>query len=90
MQRSNRQIALLATGFGGVLFVLTYLMLGALAPGYDPLRDTISALEFVISSTTVLGPFCATSHNRDRRYPIEITWLLRFYCNLDSHPRSLA
>ena len=46
MQRTNRQKALLATGFGGVLFVLTYLILGALAPGYDALRDTISALEF--------------------------------------------
>ena len=46
MQRSNRQRALLAAGFGGVLFILTYLTLGALAPGYDALRDTISALEF--------------------------------------------
>lgn len=28
------------------MFVLTFLLLGALAPGYDPLRETISALEF--------------------------------------------
>jgi hypothetical protein len=46
MPRCNRQMALLAAGFGGLLFVLTYLILGAMAPGYDTLRDTISALEF--------------------------------------------
>lgn len=46
MPRSMTQTALLAAGFGGLLFILTYLMLGALAPGYDALRDTISALEF--------------------------------------------
>ncbi|MGD0830021.1 MAG: DUF998 domain-containing protein [Terracidiphilus sp.] len=50
MQRSKTQIALLATGFGGLLFVLTYLILGALAPDYDAQRDTISALEFTTVS----------------------------------------
>jgi hypothetical protein len=45
-QRSKAQAAILATGFGGLFFALTYLVLGALAPGYDALRDTISALEF--------------------------------------------
>jgi hypothetical protein len=44
--RSKAQTALLAGGLGGVLFVLTFLLLGALAPGYDALRETISALEF--------------------------------------------
>lgn len=38
-------MALLATGFGGILFVLTFVVLGAIAPGYDSLRETISALE---------------------------------------------
>jgi Protein of unknown function (DUF998) len=46
MHRSKLQTALLAAGFAGVLFVLTFLLLGALAPGYDALRETISALEF--------------------------------------------
>ena len=46
MHRSKTQTALLAAGFGGVLFVLTFLVLGAMAPGYDALRETISALEF--------------------------------------------
>ncbi len=46
MHRSKTQTALLATGFGGVLFVVTFLVLGARAPNYDTLRDTISALEF--------------------------------------------
>jgi Protein of unknown function (DUF998) len=45
------QTALLAAGFGGVLFALTYLVLGVLAPGYDGARESISALEF-----TVWGP----------------------------------
>ncbi len=45
-QRSNAQTALLAAGLGGVLFVGTFLVLGAIAPGYDALRETISALEF--------------------------------------------
>lgn len=46
MQRSKTQVILLAAGLGGLLFVLTYLVLGMLAPGYAPLRQTISALEF--------------------------------------------
>ena len=46
MHRSKAQVALLAAGFGGVLFALTFLVLGAMAPNYDAQRDTISALEF--------------------------------------------
>ena len=46
MHRSKTQTVLLAGGFGGVLFVVTFLVLGAMAPGYDALRQTISALEF--------------------------------------------
>lgn len=37
---------MLATGFGGLLFIVTYLILGALAPNYSSVRETISALEF--------------------------------------------
>jgi hypothetical protein len=44
--RTQTQSALLAAGFGGVLFVVTFLVLGAVAPGYDAVRETISALEF--------------------------------------------
>jgi hypothetical protein len=44
--RTQTQTVLLAAGFGGVLFVLTFLVLGAMAPGYDAMRETISALEF--------------------------------------------
>ena len=46
VNRSKLQTALLAAGFGGVLFVVTFLVLGAIAPGYDTLRETISSLEF--------------------------------------------
>jgi len=46
MHRSKTQTALLAAGFGGILFVLTFLVLGVMVPGYDALRETISALEF--------------------------------------------
>jgi Protein of unknown function (DUF998) len=46
MQRSKTQVGMLAAGFGGLGFALVYLVLGALAPGYNALRDTISALEF--------------------------------------------
>lgn len=46
IHRSKAQTALLAAGFGGVLFVLTFLLLGTMAPGYDTLHETISALEF--------------------------------------------
>jgi hypothetical protein len=46
MHRSKAQTALLAAGFGGILFVLTFLVLGAMTPNYDAMRETISALEF--------------------------------------------
>jgi hypothetical protein len=46
MHRSKAQRALLAAGFGGVLFGLPFLVLGATAPSDDPRRETISALEF--------------------------------------------
>jgi uncharacterized protein DUF998 len=48
--RSRTRALLLATGFGGLLFIATYVILGALAPNYDPVRDTISALEFTTLS----------------------------------------
>jgi hypothetical protein len=44
--RSQTHRLLLATGFGGLLFIVSYLILGALAPNYNPVRETISALEF--------------------------------------------
>jgi hypothetical protein len=48
--RSRTQTLLLATGLGGVLFIVTYVILGSLAPNYDPVRETISALEFTALS----------------------------------------
>src|ERR1700730_13825223 len=36
---------LLVAGCGGILFVATFVVLGFLTPGYNSLRDTISALE---------------------------------------------
>jgi len=45
-ERSGLQTALLASGFGGLLFILIFLLLGAVTPGYNLLHDTISALEF--------------------------------------------
>jgi hypothetical protein len=48
--RSQRHRLLLATGFGGLLFIVTYVILGALAPNYNPVRETISALEFTTLS----------------------------------------
>jgi hypothetical protein len=45
-QRPAGQRVLLTAGLGGAPFVLMFLMLGAMAPGYDAMRDTISALEF--------------------------------------------
>jgi hypothetical protein len=36
---------LLFAGFGGVLFSAAFVVLGFVAPGYSPVRDTISALE---------------------------------------------
>lgn len=44
--RTPRQKLLLASGFGGLTFATVYLLLGAIAPNYNPVRDTISALEF--------------------------------------------
>ncbi len=49
-ERSRTQTLLLATGFGGALFIVTYVILGALAPNYHPVRETISALEFTTLS----------------------------------------
>lgn len=46
VRRSPFQKLLLAAGFGGVVFISVFTILGAIAPSYDPLRDTISALEF--------------------------------------------
>ncbi len=40
--RSQTHRLLLATGFGGLLFIITYVILGALAPNYNPVRETIS------------------------------------------------
>lgn len=45
-RRSSLQTFLLATGFAGLLFITSFSLLGLLAPGYNSLRDTISALEF--------------------------------------------
>src|SRR5947209_250754 len=44
--RSPQQRLLLFSGFSGLLFISTYVVLGLLASPYHPLRDTISALEF--------------------------------------------
>jgi Protein of unknown function (DUF998) len=48
--RTQTHTLLLATGFGSLLFMVTYLILGALAPNYRPAHDTISALEFTTLS----------------------------------------
>lgn len=42
--------ALVATGFGGVLFITTFVVLGVLAPGYSSMHQTISELEFTTLS----------------------------------------
>lgn len=44
--RSKTQTVLLASGFGGILFITIYVVLGLITPYYDSLHDTISALEF--------------------------------------------
>jgi hypothetical protein len=44
--RSTTQTLLITGGLGGVLFVVTFMVLGALARDYNPFRETISALEF--------------------------------------------
>ena len=46
MQRTSLQKCLLSVGFGGILFISTFVLLGIAAPGYDSIRNTISALEF--------------------------------------------
>jgi len=46
VRRSFGQNVLLSTGFAGVLFIATFVILGALAPNYNSARETISALEF--------------------------------------------
>jgi Protein of unknown function (DUF998) len=43
--RPRTTTVLLVAGCGGVLFIATYIVLGFLTPGYNSLRDTISALE---------------------------------------------
>jgi hypothetical protein len=45
-ERPPMQNLLLASGFGGLLFIAMYLALGVLAHPYNPARETISALEF--------------------------------------------
>jgi hypothetical protein len=50
MQRTYAHKLELAAGFGGVLFISTFVILGAIAPGYDGLHDTISALELTTLS----------------------------------------
>jgi uncharacterized protein DUF998 len=46
IHRSHGQKLLLAAGFAGVLFIGTFVVLGALAPNYNSAREAISALEF--------------------------------------------
>ena len=48
--RSQTEELLLVTGFGGLLFIAAYVILGALAPNYNSVRETISALEFTTLS----------------------------------------
>ena len=43
--RPGATTLLLIGGFGGVLFIVTFVVLGLVTPGYSLLRDTISALE---------------------------------------------
>ncbi|MGA3132563.1 MAG: DUF998 domain-containing protein [Terracidiphilus sp.] len=45
-ERWALQSALLATGFAGLLFIAAFVALGLLAPDYNLVSDTISALEF--------------------------------------------
>lgn len=49
--RSSGESLLLSTGFAGVLFILTFLVLGVLAPNYDSMRETISATELTSLGT---------------------------------------
>lgn len=43
--RPSATTVLLFAGFGGVLFIAAFFVLGFVAPGYSPVHDTISALE---------------------------------------------
>ncbi len=43
--RSRTTTVLLFAGFGAILFIATFILLGFLTPAYNSLRDTISALE---------------------------------------------
>ena len=43
--RPHTTTLLLVAGCGGILFIATFVVLGFLTPGYNSLRDTISALE---------------------------------------------
>jgi hypothetical protein len=45
-ERPLKQALLLTSGFGGLLFIATFLLLGIFAVPYNPIRETISALEF--------------------------------------------
>jgi hypothetical protein len=44
--RPLAQTLLLVSGFGGLLFLAAFLVLGSVAHPYDPMRQTISDLEF--------------------------------------------
>lgn len=44
--RSLLQNVLLVSGFSGILFIGAFVVLGVLAPNYDPVQQTISSLEF--------------------------------------------
>src|SRR5271169_6653517 len=44
--RPLTQTLLLTCGFAGILFICTFLILGIVAHPYDPMKETISALEF--------------------------------------------
>jgi hypothetical protein len=45
--RSTTQVVLLlAGGCAGALFIAVFSLLGAISPGYDPMREPFSALEF--------------------------------------------
>ena len=43
--RAHSTTLMLLAGYGGILFIATYLFLGFVTPGYNSLRDTISSLE---------------------------------------------
>jgi hypothetical protein len=43
--RARSTTLTLLAGYGGILFITTYLILGFITPGYNSLHDTISSLE---------------------------------------------